>query len=124
MTRTRLTDRSFGLPTGASAQSAPTCVDPADATLRLFTINTGSSLSPLEGDAVHADAFGVTQTAPIALVTGGGSSQPTYPIPIPEVADDVVYAPLVPGGDPIGSRQKRGLLRFPLGGGATSAPRW
>jgi hypothetical protein len=42
----------------------------------------------------------------------------------PEVADDVVSAPQVVGVDPIGSRLEHGLLRFPLGGGVTAAPRW
>ena len=84
--------RSLKLPGGSSATSAAMCVGIEHPTLRLFARNTGSPLSTLKVEVHYVDGFGETQSAPIGLVTAGGSWQPTLPMAI-----GVNLLPLLPG---------------------------
>jgi hypothetical protein len=76
--------RSLLLTSGASAWSAPECVDGDELTLRFFARNTGSILSALVVEArVRTTVLGVTTqtTVPVGLVLGTTRSwQPSLPV--------------------------------------------
>jgi len=83
---------ALDLPRGSSATSPAICVGLEHPTLRLFARNTGSALGELRVDVRFEDALGTVHTAPIGLVTGAGTWEPTLPLPI--VAN---LLPLLPG---------------------------
>ncbi len=71
--------RSLALPSGSSATTSTTCVEPLDPTLRFFVVNTGSVLSTLKVEVLYTDAFGTPRAATIALLEGTADWQPTLP---------------------------------------------
>jgi hypothetical protein len=76
--------RSLKLPSGSSATSPPMCVTMFHPTVRLLVRNTGSLLSTLKVEAVYRDGLGLLQTAPVALLVGTPTWQPTLPLPLLE----------------------------------------
>lgn len=84
--------RSLKLPSGSSATSAAMCVGIEHPTLRFFAKNSGSPLSTLRVKVHFEDAFGNVQSAPLGVVTAGGSWQPTLPMVL-----GVNLLPLLPG---------------------------
>jgi hypothetical protein len=73
---------SLALPAGASATSPSTCIGTLSPTARLFVRNTGSLLSTLRVDVLYTTALGIRSSAPVGLVIGSGSWQPTLPLPL------------------------------------------
>lgn len=74
--------RSLSLPSGSSATSPASCIGVDAPTARLFAVNTGSVLSTLKVEVIHRNVLGLTVTAPVGLLTGGSSWQPTLPLPV------------------------------------------
>src|SRR5207248_3121130 len=73
---------SLLLAAGASASAPSVCISLADPTVRFFARNTAPlGLGSL---VVSADvsAGGVDVRVPVGVVTGGGSFQPTLPLPL------------------------------------------
>jgi hypothetical protein len=89
-------ESSLSLPSGSSATTGTTCVELLDPTLRLFALNSGSSLSLLKVEVLYVDASGTTRALPIALLPGGAPWQPTLPMP---VLANLLYPPLVTSGE-------------------------
>ena len=71
---------SLSLPSGSSATTPALCVTLLHPDLRFFVVNSGSPLATLRVDAI-TNVLGVRLTTPIALLTAGGSWQPTIPLP-------------------------------------------
>ena len=74
--------RSLSLPRGSSATSPTICVGLGHPTMRFFSRNTGSLLSPLRVDVHYLDARGLERELPIGLVLNGRNWAPTLPYPV------------------------------------------
>jgi hypothetical protein len=70
--------RSLALPDGASATTAPICVDLAHPTVRFFA--SGGS-GPLVVTALFRDALGLAHELPVGMLLGGDwSPSPVLPV--------------------------------------------
>jgi hypothetical protein len=86
---------SLALSAGASATSPSICIGTLSPTARLFVRSTGSLLSTLRVDVLYTTALGIRSSAPVGLVTGSGSWQPTLPLPL---LANVAGLPVLSGG--------------------------
>ncbi len=86
--------RSLALPSGSSARTPWMCVSLTHPTLRLFATNSGSLLSTLKVEVLYRTTTGAVATAPVGVLTGTASWQPTLPLPV--LAN--LTAPLGAGG--------------------------
>jgi hypothetical protein len=76
-------DRALALPGGASATSAPMCIEVQHPTLRLFARNTGAPGSALAVSVVFSDPLlGSQRTLPVGVIGAGGSWSPTPIVPV------------------------------------------
>jgi hypothetical protein len=71
---------SLSLPSGSSATTPPFCVTLLHPDLRFFAVNSGSTLSTLEVDAITT-VLGIRVTTPVGVLFAGGMWQPTLPLP-------------------------------------------
>lgn len=100
---------SLSLPPGASATTPPICIGTLAPTTRFFVRNTGSQLSALRVDVLYTTVLGLRGSAPVGLLVGTPSWQPTLPLPL---LANVIGLPLLTGGT------TQIALRFtPLGSG-------
>jgi len=86
---------SLSLPPGASATTPPICIGTLTPTTRFFVRNTGSPLSTLRVDVLYTTLLGIHGSAPVGLVVGSSSWQPTLPLPL---FANVLGLPLLTGG--------------------------
>src|SRR5215207_5425482 len=73
---------SLSLPSGSSATTPSMCIGLDAPTARFFAVNTGSVLSTLKVEVIHRNLLGLTVTAPVGVVAGGSSWQPTVQLPV------------------------------------------
>ena len=71
---------SLALPAGSSATTGTVCVGTLSPTLRFFARNSGSPLTTLKVEVLYPGLFGQTQALTVALLSGGGTWQPTLPV--------------------------------------------
>ena len=86
---------SLSLPPGSSATTPPICIGTLSPTARLFVRNIGAPLSTVRVDLLYTTALGLRGSAPVGVLTGSSSWQPTLPLP---VLANVLGLPLLNGG--------------------------
>jgi hypothetical protein len=102
---------ALSLPPSASATTPPICISTLTPTTRFFVRNTGAPLSTLRVDVLYTTALGIRASAPVGLLAGSPSWQPTLQLPL---LANVLGLPLLTGGSAQVS------LRFtPLGSGGS-----
>jgi hypothetical protein len=74
--------RSLSLPAGASAVSAPLCLQLGSPTLRLLVRNQGATAARLDVSAIVTDALGVRRTVTLAPLVGSADWTPSPPIAV------------------------------------------
>lgn len=84
--------KSLNVPMGASATSPTVCVGLEHPTLRFFAKKSSGLLATMAVEVLFQDAFGNVLFAPIGVVAGTGSWQPTLPMTV--IAN---LLPLLPG---------------------------
>jgi hypothetical protein len=74
--------QSLRLPAGSSATSPTVCVGIEHPTIRVFARNAGSPFSSVSAEVLFETASGQVLSAPIGVIAGGASWQPSAPMPI------------------------------------------
>jgi hypothetical protein len=86
---------SLSLPAGASATTPSICIGTLSPTARLFVRNSGSPLSTLRVDVLYTTVLGLRVSAPVAVLVGSASWQPTLQLPL---LANVTALPLLTSG--------------------------
>ncbi len=86
---------SLALPSASSATTGTTCVRTLDATMRMFVINTGSTLSTLKVEVLYTDLSGRARAETIAVLLGGSKWAPILPTAF---LANLVHPPLLTDG--------------------------
>ena len=73
---------SLSLPSGASATTPSLCIGTLSPTARLFVRNTGSPSSTLRVDVLYTTVLGLRTSAPIGVLVGSSTWQPTLQLPL------------------------------------------
>jgi hypothetical protein len=73
---------SLSVPAGASATSAPTCIELGHPTLRFFLRNAGAAAARLQVSVEYVDPAGISRSQPIAALGGSSAWAPTPILPI------------------------------------------